>query len=234
MSLSFSMIYSLSLLQQLQKDMWQCEMKKRKAQLRMEGEELECKKVMVCNLPNCFEISTCTVCICVCTMHTYVSFHQSLAFCFGDYMHQGTNDGNITKSRRDYREDDRRSEWEGGRGTSVCLFLQIWHETAPSVGLKLWCYQGLTGRLTDAQFASWTLTLHYSCSRPDRYIYSLCTPTHSHDLLGWAGEQILAPLVHRNRNPKELGSHGCDTTKDTYGSLIRYTVRKTNGQKLYL
>lgn len=46
---------------------------------------------------------------CVC-LHTYVSFHQNLAFCFGDYMHQGTNDRNITISRRDYREDDRRGE----------------------------------------------------------------------------------------------------------------------------
>lgn len=74
----------------------------------MEGEELEGKKgwFVICLTA----LRSIHVCIYVCTMHTYVSFHQSLAFCFGDYMHQGTNDGNITKSRRDYRGDDRRSE----------------------------------------------------------------------------------------------------------------------------
>ncbi len=38
---------------------------------------------------------------------------------------------NLTISRLDYREDDRRGEWEGGRGNfCVLLFLQIWYDTA--------------------------------------------------------------------------------------------------------
>ncbi len=118
MSLYFSLIYFL--LWQFQKDMQQCDMKKRK--VLGGGRKSWDVKNDGCDLPNCLEIS-----VYVCT---HVSFHQSLAFCFGDYMHQGTNDRNLTISRLDYREDDRRGEWEGGRGISVCYFLQIWYDTA--------------------------------------------------------------------------------------------------------
>lgn len=77
-------------------------------------------------------------------------------------------------------------------------------------------FPGFDWQTEGAQFAFWTLTLHYSWSRPDRYINSFCTPTHAHVSSCWAGEQILSPLVHMTRNVRKVvgfavleSSHGC-------------------------
>lgn len=74
-------------------------------------------------------------------------FTRAWLFCFGDYIHHGTNDRNITISKHDYREDDRRSEWERGRGNScvssfrfgmkLCCLLD-WNEDVSRVWLADW------------------------------------------------------------------------------------------------
>ncbi len=161
-----------------------------------------------CDLPNCLEIS---VYVCI-----HVSFHQSLAFCFGDYMYQGTNDRNLTISRLDYREDDRHGM------------------TLLSAGLKWRCFQGLTGRLRTAWFASWVLTLYYNCFRLDR-----CINSHTCTCLIWLSRRATSLTIVHNVWPENCRSWLCsfrritwtfDSLKYTSGSLIRYTFREKSAK----
>ncbi len=109
---------------------------------------------------------------------------------------------------------------EKGAGEFLCVISFRFGMTLLSVGLKWRCFQGLTGRLRTAWFASWVLTLYYSCFRLDRCI-------NSHNL--W--EQLLSPLYIW---PENYRSWLCsfrrttwtfDSLKYTSGSLIRYTFR---------